>query len=109
MTLITLKCNMLIITHYTHPVHTRYLVTPKGTIYVTDVPKNTPNFDQLFLAGKRLIRAKYPNGDPEDFDETNSLAGWARTDGSVAWKQRVITLITLVILTAPQWPLNSLL
>ena len=36
-----------------------------GDVYVADLPAGTVEFDQLFVDGKREIRAKYPNGDPE--------------------------------------------
>ena len=34
-------------------------------IFVAELPNGTPEFDQLFVGGRREIRARYPNGDPE--------------------------------------------
>eukprot|EP01046_Picozoa_sp_COSAG06_P050400 COSAG06_NODE_7974_length_2314_cov_3.632957_1_plen_513_part_00 len=71
-------------------------------VYVADLPAGTPEFDQLFVDGKREIRARYPNGDTETTGLHTINTGYI-SEGSWSTKRapKPTTKSSTVLLTSP--------
>lgn len=52
--------------------------------FVADLPASAPNFTSLFVDGRREIRARWPNGDPETTVLHTSPSGWV-DQGKAKW------------------------
>ena len=74
-----------------------------GGVYVADLPAGSPEFDQLFVEGRREIRSRYPNGDPETTGLHTVDTGYI-SEGS--WSSKRVPTPTkqqsIVALTSPK-------
>ena len=55
---------------------------PQAKIFMTDLSQQSPSpFTQLFIGGRRAVRARYPNGNPETMGlHTNPTGYYPRSD-----------------------------
>ncbi len=87
-----------------------------GGVYVADLPAESPEFDQLFVDGRREVRARYPNGDPETTGLHTVDTGYI-SEGSwsskrvptPAKKQSIVALVSPKSMRkAPSFPVFSM-
>jgi hypothetical protein len=87
-----------------------------GGVYVADLPAGSPVFDQLFVDGRREVRARYPNGDPETTGLHTMDTGYisegswsSKRTPTPAKKESIVALISPKSMRhAPSFPIFSM-